>query len=383
MKEYENGSWTVKTFTRGEKGEGEVGCDTLLTSGFVSENTKLGDRVGISLVDSNNDAVKLPEDLKEAAKDIHSIIMETGVRTRGRLGKEKKGKIKLGVKDSSSNGMLPVQLKIENANGSSVSGTIDSAPNEAPQDGIQTGEIDLSSSDARRNYRDRFRNFARRNASRFAHFASHGELGDCAPDVAGREVPPHEAGSGREDWPRPFSTAMKIIKDHETNKNVKQQGTSSYKGDAVELKWTPKKQESCKCQKQVLSLQKLCLSILSKNADAITSLDFVPDTIRHKIFWFLCDNRRMDAHFLELLIHGSPTEIRVRDCSWLFKELFTKTFEGCNMTNLTVLQFDQCGSCMPDYTLYAALARSPNSLPALTTISLKGAYCRKDDAKVF
>lgn len=33
---------------------------------------------------------------------------------------------------------------------------------------------------------------------------------------------------------------------------------------------------------------------------------------------------------------------------------------------------------MPDYTLYAALAHSPNSLPALTAISLKGAYRLSD-----
>lgn len=33
---------------------------------------------------------------------------------------------------------------------------------------------------------------------------------------------------------------------------------------------------------------------------------------------------------------------------------------------------------MPDYNLHATLARSPNCLPALTTISLKGAYRLSD-----
>ncbi|KAG8363032.1 hypothetical protein BUALT_BualtUnG0011800 [Buddleja alternifolia] len=125
----------------------------------------------------------------------------------------------------------------------------------------------------------------------------------------------------------------------------------SAKSEAVELKWIPKMQDPCKSQKQLApSLQELCLTILAKNADAITSLGCVPDVLRHKISWFLCDNRRMDAHFLELLLHGTPTEIR------------------------RVLQFDQCGCCIPDYALSATLARFPNCLPALTTISLKGAY---------
>lgn len=44
-----------------------------------------------------------------------------------------------------------------------------------------------------------------------------------------------------------------------------------------------------------------------------------------------------------------------------------------------MLQLDQCGCCLPDYTLSATLAHSLNSLPALTTVSLKGAYRLSDD----
>lgn len=43
-----------------------------------------------------------------------------------------------------------------------------------------------------------------------------------------------------------------------------------------------------------------------------------------------------------------------------------------------MLQLDQCGRCLPDYILFATLARSSNILPVLTTISLKGA-CRLSD----
>lgn len=44
-----------------------------------------------------------------------------------------------------------------------------------------------------------------------------------------------------------------------------------------------------------------------------------------------------------------------------------------------MLQLDQCGRCMPDYILLVTLAHCPNNLPALTTLSLKGA-CRLSDA---
>ncbi|KAL0345032.1 UNVERIFIED_CONTAM: hypothetical protein Sradi_4334500 [Sesamum radiatum] len=371
----ENGHLRERRFTRAEKGKGKVGSETLAknVSLPVSEPD---DRIKLSLGDSNSNAIGLSKssDPKMVVKDKHSTIIETRLKTRQRLCKEEKGKMKLGVTDSSFNSINTAEPKTEYVNGSSPSGTVHSAANEALEDGVQVTDTDVAANDARRRFRERFRNIARQNASRFAHFSSQEELGNHTPDAAVTENPLPETDSGIEDWPGPFSTAMKIIKDREKNNKGERHGASTAKTDAVELKWIPRSQESRRCQKQVPSLQELCLLILSKNADAISSLDFVPDVLRHKICWFLCDSRRMDGHFLELLVHGSPTEIRIRDCSWLSEELFTKTFEGCNTSKLTVLQFDQCGGCMPDYTLYATLARSPNSLPALTTISLKGAY---------
>ncbi|KAM3741533.1 hypothetical protein ACB098_07G002400 [Castanea mollissima] len=86
----------------------------------------------------------------------------------------------------------------------------------------------------------------------------------------------------------------------------------------------------------------------------------------------------MNNHVFELLIRGSPSEVRLRDCSWLTEEQFTDSFQTCDTSNLTVLQLDQCGRCMADYVLPSTLARSSNSLAALTTLSLSGA-CRLSD----
>ncbi|KAG8367173.1 hypothetical protein BUALT_Bualt16G0045100 [Buddleja alternifolia] len=375
MEKDENGGWKERRLTRGEKGKGKVGSGDVLLSGSVSVNFELDDSVGLSLGDSKPDAIKLPKsvDSKVVVQDKGTITIEDGTKTRGRLSKEEKGKMKLVENNSSFNGVNAAELQRENINGNNVSGTIHSAENAVLRDEVQVRETDENADDARRVSRDRFRNIARRIASRFAHFSSQEEQGNNGPDGAGREIPHPEVDNVIEDWPGPFSTAMKIIKDRENKTGGRH--VISAKSEAVELKWIPKKQDPCKSQKQLApSLQELCLSILAKNADAITSLECVPDVLRHKISWFLCDNRRMDAHFLELLLHGTPTEIRVRDCSWLSEEQFTKTFEGCNTSKLMVLQFDQCGCCMPDYALSATLARFPNCLPALTTISLKGAY---------
>lgn len=326
---------------------------------------------------------------EEVVKDKISPVRKPDLRTRGRLSTEGKRKMKMEVETSLVRGKMKLDagasssfgintVKVENANGSSVSGVDHSVSDEVlPPDEVQIRgtNLSVSDSDARTVYRERFRNIARRNASRFAHFSAQDELSGNAHDDAGTDI---TSSNGIEDWPGPFSTARKIIKDRETNRNGERRGVSTDKSKAVELKWIPKSHESCKHQKQVPSLQSICLSILSENADAITSLDFVPDALRHKICWSLCDSRRMDGHFLELLVHGTPTEVRIRDCSWLSEELFDKIFKGCNTCKLTVLQLDQGGVCIPDYILCSALARSPNSLPALTTISLKGAYRLSD-----
>ncbi|KAG7583548.1 Leucine-rich repeat cysteine-containing subtype [Arabidopsis suecica] len=215
----------------------------------------------------------------------------------------------------------------------------------------------------------RYRDIAKRNASRFARFDAQIEEEEDLSDREGEQQV--------EDWPGPFSTAMKIIKDREEN-------TTPYAGIGVSNKekssptiWVPRSNYSFP-PRRAPSLQDLSLRILVKNADAITSLDYVPDTLRVKLCQLLCDSRRMNVHFLDLLVQGSPTEICVPDCSWLTEEQFTECFKNCDTSTLMVLQLDQCGRCMPDYVLHSTLARSPKQLPMLSSLSLSGA-CRLSD----
>ncbi|XP_010541984.1 PREDICTED: uncharacterized protein LOC104815331 [Tarenaya hassleriana] len=212
-----------------------------------------------------------------------------------------------------------------------------------------------------------FHEIAKRNAARFAYFDAPGEEDD---DFSDKEVE-YQA----EDWPGPFSTAMKIIKDREDNAELPIGTSLSNKAKSLPLIWVPRRDESFIPQKRVApSLQELCMKILAKNADAITSLEYVPDALKHKLCQLLCDSRRMNAHFLDLIIRGSPAGICLPDCSWLTEEEFTECFKNCDTTNLTVLQLDQCGRCLPDYVLLPTLAKSPNNLRVLSSLSLNGAF---------
>lgn len=193
----------------------------------------------------------------------------------------------------------------------------------------------------RNDYMERFHDIARENASRFAFFAPEEEDDGRSPPV------PEAASEEIEDWPGPFSTAMKIIRDR--GMNLQNAQTRSPANLCESIKWVPKAHKGDVGVLSVPSLQDMCFRILVNNVDAIASLESVPDALRHRLSQLLCDSRRINGHFLELLVRGTPTEIRLRDCSWLTEEQFTECFRMCNTENLSV--------CGPSYLMAFGICR--------------------------
>ncbi|XP_015931488.1 uncharacterized protein LOC107457829 [Arachis duranensis] len=198
--------------------------------------------------------------------------------------------------------------------------------------------------------RERFRDIAKENASRFARFVPD------AKDESSNPEPPIDEG------PTPFSTALKFIRE-KGMKNVQNKS------------WVPKWNHT-RPRIKVPSLKEICLKVLASYADAIVSLDGVPEDLRHRLSQLTCDSHRMDSHFFELVVKGSPTEIRLRDCSWMSEDQLTESLKACDTSKLEVLQLDQCGRCIPDYIV----TKSPRwlHLPRLISLSITGA-CRLSD----
>ncbi|CAK8563985.1 unnamed protein product [Lathyrus sativus] len=177
-----------------------------------------------------------------------------------------------------------------------------------------------------------------------------------------------------DDSPTPFSEAIKAIQER-AERNEK-------RGIVEEPPvWIPKRNEkdSVRRRSYISSLQELSLNILAQHSDAIASLDCVNDEFRQRLSNLLCDSRKMNCHFLELLLKGVPTQILLTDCSWLTEKEFTNYFQTHVTSELEVLQLDKCGRIMNEYTLPATLAKSPNSLSKLTILSLTGACHLKDE----
>nr|CAD1826146.1 unnamed protein product [Ananas comosus var. bracteatus] len=191
-----------------------------------------------------------------------------------------------------------------------------------------------------------------------------------------------EPEAGPQDWPGPFSTAVKIIEEREARLRARESNSSSKteKSTNLRISWAPSKETiSDHFVRPAPSLKNLSLKVLLDNAEEIESLEGVPDMLKHWLILMLCRSRKMNSRLLAHILSGSPTEIYVSDCSWIAEDEFEGIFGKCDTTNLKVVQLDLCGRCLPDYILRATLSRSPCSLPSLTMMSLKGAYRLSDD----
>ncbi|XP_077230780.1 uncharacterized protein LOC143863886 isoform X2 [Tasmannia lanceolata] len=307
-------------------------------------------------------------------------------RSKRRLSKEEKGKAKLDSVDVEFTEENLVEK--EDLDWMCFMSEIMTNPHEDVIEETAWEEVRLDASNIKNeDHIERYKKYslenAKRSASRFAHFKSEGEeeYQQYNSSVPETEMPLAENDQEIEDWPGPFSTAMKIIKDRELGLKVRgMNSTSNLSKSMPGIDWVPSKNHNCILSARVVpSLQDLCINVLYRNAEEISSLEGVPDALRNKLCQLLCDSRKMNCRILELIVGDCPSEIRLKDCSWITEEQLGSILGGCNREHLRVLQLDLCGRCISDYILRDTLARTPNSFPALTTISLRGACSLTDN----
>lgn len=330
------------------KGKGKLVHDDLVSTGFKVVDLSLdpkADNVSRNVVENEGSksvnerraSVGIEKGKRKlGGTNDGGVVIEKGVvKGRRRFSREEKGK---GVALDGSlllNGNVKVELvldsKVKNSVEDVFSGTVHLGDNVASQVEAEVGQANATENEStRRDYMERFREVARENASRFAFFSPVEDGEDLVCSEA-------EAELEFEDWPGPFSTAMKIIKDRAT-KNQRVETSYLDKRKAAPIIWIPRYSQNHP-KRPVPSLKELSLTILAKNADEIESLENIPDALKHKLSHLLCDSRRMNNHSFELLVHGSPREVRLRDCSWLTEEQFTKSFQECDTSNIMVCLF--------------------------------------------
>ncbi|XP_042032153.1 protein AMN1 homolog isoform X2 [Salvia splendens] len=160
-----------------------------------------------------------------------------------------------------------------------------------------------------------------------------------------------------------FADALKMVRERSSPEEL--------------IKWIPS--EKSVAAPFVPSLMILTLNVLALCPNEITSLKNIPDNLRLRLINRMCDKSTMNAAVLRLLVERSPTEIRVKNCSWLTQEQFHHTIGNCDTTKLQVLQLDLCGQCMLDIAFKDILNKCQECFPTLTILSLRGACGLSDD----
>lgn len=180
-------------------------------------------------------------------------------------------------------------------------------------------EIQTNVSIRRNRYRKYNKDAAKRYASQI-HTVSENEDDHHAAAHEIDDNLEHEVDAD-DGSPTPFSEAIKAIQERIAK--------SKKKGVVKEsFIWVPKRngEDLVKGRFRVPSLQEMSLKILANHADGMVSLDGVSDELKQRLSALVCDSRKMNCRFLELLLSGFPTHIRLKDCSWLTEEEFTKCF---------------------------------------------------------
>lgn len=178
----------------------------------------------------------------------------------------------------------------------------------------------------------------RERARRFAIFNPQRDDGN--QESSKQELPSKEAEEIANSQ-TPFSTALKMLRDR-----------NSKDGAQALIKWKPlDDHEQNNSMPLVPSLLNLSLNVLAKNVDAIVSLELCPDALRRRLTELLCDSRQMNLHALDLLLGGSPTEIRIKDCSWITEEQFSNKFGSFDSKSLRVINFP----CIFHFLIYLLL----------------------------
>ncbi|GER35370.1 F-box/LRR-repeat protein 15 [Striga asiatica] len=170
----------------------------------------------------------------------------------------------------------------------------------------------------------------------------------------------------------PFSDSLTMVRERTSKRSAKK---------LIEWKPSSENQDKSTIVRFVPSLLDLSLKALAENAEGMISLKMVPDNLRERLTDRLCDTSKMGIDFLKLLLEGCPTEIRVKNSSWLTEKEFHQAFKNCQTQDLRVLQLDLCGQCMLDFAFEDIMSNSLNSFSSLAVVSLRGA-CRLSDSGI-
>ncbi|KAM0830399.1 hypothetical protein ACQ4PT_066240 [Festuca glaucescens] len=245
-----------------------------------------------------------------------SVGVRAGARTR-KFSRDDKGKGKMVAEE----GLLPQRL------GNDV---MDVEPVASEENQSIPGAADAPVEPLRR---QAAREIAIKLAPKFAFFKPDEDVQSEEDDAEELEPP-----AGPQDWPGPFSTAMRIMDDRDAKLRARELNPSKLDSIADKvIAWTPSKDKKTP-MRPVPSLTSLCLRTLANNAEGIESLGGISEELKNKLLMELCHSRKMNTHLLTELLCDNPVTLQLSECSWLSEDDFGNIFGKCMTESLEKIE---------------------------------------------
>jgi DNA repair protein RAD7 len=246
-----------------------------------------------------------------------SVGVRAGARTR-KFSRDDKGKGKMVVEEDS----LPRNLSNDE---------IDLEPVASEEKQSIPGAVDAPVEPL---WRQAARERAIKLAPKFAFFKADEDVHSDEDEAEELEPP-----ADNQDWPGPYSTAVRIIDDRDARKRARELNPSKVDNVANKvISWTPSKDKKTP-MRLVPSLTSLCLRTLANHAEGIVSLGGISEELKQKLLRELCHSRKMTTHLLTELLCDNPVTLQLSECSWLNEDDFMNIFGKCVTESLEVLLF--------------------------------------------
>jgi DNA repair protein RAD7 len=284
-----------------------------------------GDKGKEKLVLGNNDS----------AAAAFSVGVRAGARTR-KFSRDDKGKGKMVVEE----GLLPQGL-------GNADMDVEPVASEANQSIPGAADAPVEPL-----WRQAARERAIKLAPKFAFFKPDEDVQSEEDDAEELEPP-----AGPQDWPGPFSTAMRIMDDRDAKLRARELNPSKLDSIADKvISWTPSKDKKRTPVRPGPSLTSLCLRTLANNAEGIESLGGISEELKNKLLMELCHSRKMNTHLLTELLCDNPVTLQLSECSWLSEDDFGNIFGKCMTESLEVYCFPLMQFMFNDHVVYCTTA---------------------------
>jgi DNA repair protein RAD7 len=131
-----------------------------------------------------------------------------------------------------------------------------------------------------------------------------------------RQVAASDSEKDEPDWPGPFSTARKLVRERQAAVIAREEGSPGESSSGPLVDWSPSRpSDALFGRRPIPTLFEMSVRILVDNAEFVESMEGIPDVVRRRVAAGFAARRKLIPETLSLFFQGCPGEIVLPDCT--------------------------------------------------------------------